>query len=137
MIITNRYWLEKNGTACFSSRAKRSIPPVLSAKLRCSNMVIAGEKLSLYIRRLKCPHCLRIHHELPDFLVPYKRFIAACIEIAIGKQYDRLSCENSTIYRWRIWFQRLCIRNQISSLDFNKKGWLPQLIFLLWLKEEK
>lgn len=45
MIIRNRYWLEKNGTACFSSRAKRSIPPVLSAKLRCSNMVIAGEQL--------------------------------------------------------------------------------------------
>ena len=52
---------------------------------------------------------------------------AACIEIAIGKQHDRLSCENSTIYRWRIWFQRLCTRNQISSLDFNKKGWLPHV----------
>ncbi len=95
-----------------------------------------GQKFNLYIRRLKCPRCLCIHHELPDFLIPYKRYLATCIEMAIEKQYDCLSCENSTIYRWHIWFQYLRIKIQISSLNFHKKGWLPRLIFLL-LKTEK
>ncbi|WP_307545897.1 DUF6431 domain-containing protein [Paenibacillus sp. V4I5] len=28
----------------------------------------------LVIRRLHCSQCLKIHHELPDCIVPYKRY---------------------------------------------------------------
>ncbi|MGI6467766.1 MAG: DUF6431 domain-containing protein [Syntrophomonadaceae bacterium] len=34
-----------------------------------------GEKVILSIRRLRCVECKRIHHELPDMLVPYKRHV--------------------------------------------------------------
>ncbi|WP_445349419.1 DUF6431 domain-containing protein [Desulforudis sp. DRI-14] len=34
-----------------------------------------GDKIVLIIRRLGCVACHRIHHELPDMLVPYKRFL--------------------------------------------------------------
>ena len=90
-----------------------------------------GQKMSLHIRRLRCPCCQRIHHELPDFLVPYKRFIAVCIEKAIQKKANGICCENSTIYRWLKWFQALLGKFQISSLDLYKKEALPQLILLL------
>lgn len=44
MIITNRYWLEEKGSACFPSGAKKSIPFVLTVKPQCSNMVVVGER---------------------------------------------------------------------------------------------
>ncbi|MGB4509265.1 MAG: DUF6431 domain-containing protein, partial [Syntrophomonadaceae bacterium] len=36
---------------------------------KCVNSV--GERITLIIRRLRCVKCQRIHHELPDMLVPY------------------------------------------------------------------
>ena len=41
----------------------------------------------LRIRRLQCRSCLKIHHELPDILVLYKRHAAATIE-AVLKEAD-------------------------------------------------
>ncbi|WP_242966792.1 DUF6431 domain-containing protein [Desulfosporosinus sp. FKA] len=29
---------------------------------------------------MRCVNCRRIHHELPDCLVPYKRYESTCIE---------------------------------------------------------
>lgn len=89
-----------------------------------------GQKVHILIRRLWCPRCLRIHHELPDFLLPYKRFVARCIEKAINGQTDGLCCENSTIIRWHRWFQSLTKMVWISSLDLHVKGWLPRLVLL-------
>ncbi|MGI6649770.1 MAG: DUF6431 domain-containing protein [Bacillota bacterium] len=39
-----------------------------------------GNQNVLVIRRLRCRHCHRIHHELPDILVPYKRHSSESIE---------------------------------------------------------
>ncbi|WP_372459238.1 DUF6431 domain-containing protein [Alkalihalobacillus deserti] len=36
---------------------------------RCS-----GEKERLVIRRLQCKECTKIHHELLDLLIPYRRY---------------------------------------------------------------
>lgn len=83
------------------------------------------------IRRLWCPSCKRIHHELPDFLLPYKRFISACIEKAFRGQDGTVCCENSTIYRWRRWLRDLLEKAGISSLDSDGRRWLPQLTLLL------
>ncbi|MCL6611609.1 MAG: DUF6431 domain-containing protein [Peptococcaceae bacterium] len=33
-----------------------------------------GDTIVLVIRRLRCRNCGRLHHELPDILVPYKRY---------------------------------------------------------------
>ena len=37
----------------------------------------------LSIRRLRCADCKRIHHELPDILVPYKHHVRESIETTI------------------------------------------------------
>ena len=64
-----------------------------------------GEKNILIIRRLRCTRCKTIHHELPDFLVPYKRYDAQSIELGItqGSQSD-VAADESTLNRWRTWF---------------------------------
>jgi len=57
----------------------------------------------LRIRRLQCRNCLKIHHELPDLLVPYKRYAAATIEAALDE--TEVALETSTIRRWVSWFE--------------------------------
>ncbi len=62
----------------------------------------------LLIRRLRCAACGRIHHELPDCLVPYKRYESACIEEVITNDSTSLSvaADEATLYRIRKWFLR-------------------------------
>ena len=42
-----------------------------------------GTRRTLRIRRLRCEECRKIHHELPDFLVPYKRYTANVVEAVV------------------------------------------------------
>jgi hypothetical protein len=63
-----------------------------------------GTRIVLVIRRLRCSSCKRIHHELPDCIVPYKRYSSESIEAILDDTEDTVSCEESTIYRIRKWF---------------------------------
>lgn len=64
-----------------------------------------GEAKTLIIRRLRCEDCRRIHHELPAFLLPYKRYQALCIEKEVGSTAPRdIAADQSTLYRWNRWF---------------------------------
>lgn len=59
----------------------------------------------LVIRRLKCCRCGRVHHELPDILVPYKRYANEAIESVIADEPSlSVAVDESTITRWRRWF---------------------------------
>lgn len=66
----------------------------------------SGERAKLIIRRLYCRSCARIHHELPDLLVPYKRYDAESIENALVEP-DALvvAADESTLSRWLAWFR--------------------------------
>jgi len=77
-----------------------------------------SEDLIIVIRRLKCACCKKIHHELPDILVPYKRYLSSCVEAIVDDKADEISCENSSIYRLRLWFKSMVthIRGSISSV---------------------
>ena len=64
-----------------------------------------AEKNILIIRRLYCEKCGRIHHELPDCVVPYKRYSANVIEnIANGQPAKNAPCPDSTVRRLRRWW---------------------------------
>jgi uncharacterized protein YbaR (Trm112 family) len=66
----------------------------------------SGESCVLIIRRLRCQQCNRIHHELPDILVPYKRYDSASIETVVtGSSALSVAADESTIVRWRSWFR--------------------------------
>ena len=67
-----------------------------------------GSLNKLIIRRLRCDHCKRIHHELPDENVPFKRYSAKAIEeILSSREEGTYPCEISTAARLRIWFSLL------------------------------
>lgn len=63
-----------------------------------------GEKNTTRVRRLRCQSCGRIHHELPDFLVPYKRYSAECVEqILSSREENRAPADEATVNRWKRW----------------------------------
>jgi hypothetical protein len=68
----------------------------------------SGESKVYCIRRFRCDQCDRIHHELPDFLVPYKRYESECIESVLSNptKHD-VPADHSTLYRWYTWFSSL------------------------------
>ena len=73
-----------------------------------------GGQSILIIRRLRCEQCCRIHHELPDAVVPYKRYCSETVEeILSDKDSSTYPCENSTAARLRTWF--LLLREYCES----------------------
>ncbi|NLA27795.1 MAG: hypothetical protein GX878_10425 [Firmicutes bacterium] len=67
-----------------------------------------GEHVTLMIRRLGCKSCKKVHHELPDILVPYKRYCSQSIEAVItGEKGLSIVADESTINRWKQWFRSL------------------------------
>jgi len=117
MISIKEYELvpDKNGENKYYVRSKeQSICPI------CSSVVLkvigsrnrkviksCGEELILIIRRLRCSSCKKIHHELPDNIVPYKRYSSESIEAILDSTQNTVSSEESTIYRIRKWFENM------------------------------
>jgi hypothetical protein len=70
----------------------------------------AGHHHILRIRRLQCKNCHKIHSELPDIILPYKRYISSVIEAVLDGRMDKCPAEISTISRWSDWFSRSAIQ---------------------------
>ena len=67
-----------------------------------------GEIIVLRIRSLRCKNCVKIHHELPPEVVPYKRHEAKSIEDVLeGKDLLDTPADEYTLKRWRKWFAGL------------------------------
>lgn len=76
-----------------------------------------GERVTYIIRRLRCVGCERIHHELPDLLVPYKRYESACLESVLSNgQTSDVAVDESTLHRWRVWFEK-CWQYWVNCLS--------------------
>jgi len=65
----------------------------------------AGRRRVLMIRRLVCLGCKRIHHELPDCIVPYKRHCADTIEAIAAGQPEGVPCDGRVIRRIALWWE--------------------------------
>jgi len=67
----------------------------------------SGELRILVIRRFRCVTCRKIHHELPDCIVPYKRYESACVEnvVAAAPEGIIVAADHSTLHRWRNWLR--------------------------------
>jgi len=78
-----------------------------------------GNKQTLIISRLRCAECGKIHHELPDILVPYKRHCAETIENIINDNVGGADYEDSTIRRIRNWWcvLQVYIQGVLASLS--------------------
>jgi hypothetical protein len=115
MVILSDYQLIENPKKGVIVRSgERNFCPCCNGPLkvigsrRRTSINEAGEKIVLIIRRLYCGRCGKVHHELPDILVPYKRYGRECIETVLtGNATLTVSADESTLSRWRSWFQRL------------------------------
>lgn len=72
-----------------------------------------GEHESVQIRRMICSGCLKIHHELPDFLVPYKRHCAQTVESIVNNK-DSKPRSNSGTYKIKAWW--LCVAAYFAAI---------------------
>jgi hypothetical protein len=72
-------------------------------------LILPEKKIVLKIRRLQCVNCGKIHHELPDIVVPYKRHCAEDIEKIIRDEESGINCEDSTIRRIKAWWMLMCL----------------------------
>lgn len=96
----------------FSVKGTEKVPcPCCGGKLKVIGSRLrkyirdTGEKTALRIRRLQCVDCHQIHHELPDFFLPYKRYEARCFEKAIlSSPENDIAADNATLFRWNRWF---------------------------------
>lgn len=68
-----------------------------------------GDRHCLSLRRLRCvsKKCRRIHTELPDSLIPYKRYAASVVEAVLTGTADNAPEEETTRRRWREWYRRM------------------------------
>lgn len=110
-----------------------------------------GSECGLIIRRLRCTSCEKISHELPDMVVPYKRYETDAVAEALEEElpFEESSCpaELSTIRRWKLWFFLLCeyfestvqalmellgiqafVRLPLYPLSRQSDGWLAVLV---------
>ena len=102
-----------------------------------------GTKAVLMIRRYRCEGCGHIHHELPDFLLPYKQHTASTLEkIYSGNRWD-VCCDDNDFRRLYLWLMkillpmaarlfssspgigRVLLRKKISE---SPPGWLSALV---------
>ena len=102
-----------------------------------------GTRAILMIRRFRCEGCGHIHHELPDFLLPYKRHTATTFEkVYSGNRWD-VCCDDNDFRRLYLWlmriflpmaaelfsplpgFGRVLLRKKISE---SPPGWLSRLV---------
>lgn len=115
VIITEYILFEKPGAkGVFVRSAEQNQCPCCSGGLKVIGsrrrkfVNSAEDTVILVIRRLRCTDCRRVHHELPDILVPYKRYDSRSIEAGLSGDRDLcVGADESTIRRWRGWFRSM------------------------------
>lgn len=118
MIMITDYYLEQHqqSNIYYVRSREESVCPFCGNRLQiigsrkrgvCKN---DGLPIRLVIRRMKCVSCGHVHHELPDLVVPYKRYESEVVARIIAPPADNMEdypCEQSTAKRLRIWFSQL------------------------------
>ena len=113
MLSRSQYRLENRGGIFFVNANVALHCPICGGTLvflsRRSRFVISytGDKERLKIRRMRCSECGKIHHELPDYLVPYKWHCAETIESVITGNSENVPCETNVIRKIKSWWSAM------------------------------
>ncbi len=148
MVIISDYSGPVNGKGeiCIKSKEK-SICPVCGGSLRGigsrrrSVINADGDKTIYRIRRLCCGEgCGKIHHELPDSIVPYRRHSARTIEEIDEGRTDGLDMEISTcsrlqqfVYGLREYYRRVVsgLKEKLKETDFPACPKLKEIVRII------
>lgn len=94
-----------------------------------------GKKNRYVLRRLRCQSCLKLHLELPDTLIPYKRYEVQVIEQVITGTAGQIPYEERTRQKIRHWYhqahQHLSGFWRSISSGLSSPGRSPELIELV------
>lgn len=112
MVVINRYQMKRGyGKKYYIRNGEVIACPICGGSLevigsRKRKPIAGGGKvITLIIRRLRCKTCRKIHHELPDIVMPYKRHCTKTIEKIIASEAtEEVICEESTIRRIKAWW---------------------------------
>ena len=86
-------------------------------------ILIDGDERVLKVRRVRCKECKRIHHVLPDIIVPYKRHCLETVEKIVQGNEEETFCEESEINRIKSWWRKMLLH--IAMLEASIKSLLP------------
>ena len=77
----------------------------------------------MIIKRLRCTKekCRKIHHELPDMLMPYKRHCAETIESIIAGKLESVPCDNNEARGIKKWWDTMRPYFLMVALSLNAK----------------
>mgnify|MGYP003456825726 FL=1 len=76
------------------------------------------------LRRLYCKHCRKTHTELPDFMQPFKRYVANVVEAVVDGRSETCPAEESTMRKWCGWFsnRKAMLDARIQALKQSLEG---------------
>lgn len=154
VIISNFIVKQEIGKGVLSvwSEETHICPSCKKEELRCIGRRIRrvieldGRVNQYLIWRLQCPCCRRIHHELPNFIVPYKRYSIHVISEIIEGDLEMVPCGNGAIKNILHWFMQFktqvlsCLNNSGSDCNLNCYTYSPlefsmsSLKISYWLK---
>lgn len=91
-------------------------------------------KVAIYrLKRFKCKKCGKMHTEIPDCIIPYKRYSAEVIETELtGGSNQSCPAEKSTIRRWKKFLNSVTSMLKTKAKSSHKTHWLAKLCF--WAK---
>jgi hypothetical protein len=117
---------------------------------------ILGDIRRFLLRRLRCIRCNKLHTEIPDIILPYKRYDTEAVQSVLDGAESASACaaDDSTMRRWRTSFaeaeadmeQRvtsiyarerdepvgiICGEKAITRIRNTEPRWLPFVIKLL------
>lgn len=114
-----------------------------------------GDKRRYLLRRLQCKSCGAIHIELPDILLPYKRYNTEAVESVLNGNDSDCVASITTMKLWqswyeRIWLQMLLLLSALAHKDRNvsrpetinrakskEAGWLKTAVMAIINSGEK
>jgi len=72
-------------------------------------ITLIGSLLLLLVQRVRCKNCGKIHHVLPDIIVPYKRYSAETVEAIIDGCAEKAlrGLDEQEIYRIKTWWVKM------------------------------
>lgn len=99
--------------------------------------LLEGREQRIYlIRRLQCPHCGKIHRELPDCLAPYKQYSTEVISGVLDEVISPEDADSAdypcvqTMCRWKQWLadNRLRMDGYLKSIGYRLLGFTEELL---------
>ena len=127
----------------FLTTGTETIPcPVCDGELkhydrRCRRLIDQeGAKHTYRLRRLRCKECNRMHTELPDLIVPYKRHSAAVIVSVTEDKDTSVPYEERTRQKIRAWCKKVAthlrgVWQRLVASGFASPQIVPDFIHLV------